>query len=237
MKKKFSWDAFKKKTIMVRCTGTDVIRNFMAQAEYNGVMTSAIQHQLEMGKQEVLLCCKILDGVVYVAEPTPMFTTEDAPWLIDWAKDVVNQADESPIVVKHKCVESPFLGKTATLNQDNKSSVQQTDSKDSSANEAWDLMRHIYLMQPEEIIAVFGVPYNLVLAMEYAEVKKRYEEWHKLQRKDIVRTIPNNRVGIVIGEPITGEPELRYLVLFGDYSTGIFYGHDLRKQGTKAKDF
>lgn len=50
--------------------------------------------------------------------------------------------------------------------------MQQTDSKDSSANEAWDLMRHIYLMQPEEIIAVFGVPYNLVLAMEYAEVKK-----------------------------------------------------------------
>ena len=200
-------------------------------------MTSAIQHQLEIGKQEVLLCCKILDGVVYVAEPTPMFTTEDAPWLIDWAKDVMNQADESPIVVKHKCVESPFLGKTATLNQDNKPNVQQTDSKDSSANEAWDLMRHIYLMQPEEIIAVFGVPYNLVLAMEYAEVKKRYEEWHKLQRKDIVRTIPNNRVGIIIGEPITGEPELRYLVLFGDYSTGIFYGHDLRKQGTKAKDF
>ena len=237
MKKKFSWDAFKKRTIMVRCTGTDVIRNFMAQAEYNGVMTSTIQHQLEIGKQEVLLCCKILDGVVYVAEPTPMFTTEDAPWLIDWAKDVMNQADESPIVVKHKCVESPFLGKTATLNQDNKSSVQQTDSKDSSANEAWDLMRHIYLMQPEEIITVFGVPYNLVLAMEYAEVKKRYEEWRKLQRKDIVRTIPNNRVGIVIGEPITGEPELRYLVLFGDYSTGIFYGHDLRKQGTKAKDF
>ena len=236
MKKKFSWDAFKKKTIMVRCAGTDVIQNFMAQAEYNGVMTSAIQHQLEIGKQEVLLCCKILDGVVYVAEPTPMFTTEEAPWLIDWAKDVMDPAGESPTAANPKCVESSFLGKPATMDQGNKLSIQQTDLKEGGANEAWDLMRRIYMMQPEEVMAAFGVPYDLVLAMEYTEAKKKYDAWHEFQKKDIVRT-QDNRLGVIIGEPITDAPELRYLVLFGDYSTGVFYGHDLRKQGTKAKDF
>lgn len=259
MKKDFSWNAFRQKDVMVKCTGTDTIRNFIAQAEANHIIVSKIQDQLEIGKQEIVISCKIIDGAVYIAEPTLMFMTNNSPWLIDWAMDVMKDPSMAHIDMEsHKEIQVPAINKSSRIKridnmqekpkkqkietkQETKTScdvcyINQDEDNFNSAADAWDLMRRIYSMKPEDIIEAFGVPYDLLLTMKYEDVKKRYDSWCRFQRRDIVET-NEGRIGIVIGEPLTNTQEPKYLVLFGDYSTGIFRGQDLHRKGFKAKNF
>lgn len=243
--KKFTWEDFKKKSLIVKCNGYQVIEHFAKSAEKAGIDTTPIRRRMESYPSMILVACKTF-GDGYIAEPTPMFMTNHSPWLVDWETDViVPLGDKIDVIPKETSdmatkQEEPKKVSETAVPKSNKSSEVNSNG---SANDAWDLMRKIALMSTRDVVLAFGKPYaNPLLHFDYEEAKMRYDAWysnmHSFQAKDVVFA-PDGRKAIVVGKPFTDKESgiIFHEVLYGDFTTGKFPAKDLINTGHQVTNF